>query len=320
MFNYATWAFASTLALNRKYSVRAASRSQARRAQHRQARALTLPQLRRPHSFLTCPAPQKGESPPWQARFPLGGYASPLFPMAVMVSAAPSSRHKPRQPRVLANHMYVVGHSKAEPDENPSPEYRTRVFSGPSSSVPANSRFLAGATSTRRLRKLPLRVFAVPAPLRGMVFQSSEPNLIFPALGCFILSAGGRASVLDSSESPIAYMTPAFSIPSLVDFQRRQMFYCGHWGSTRLRLYTRGFKCIGVRRVNPLLIDCPNIFQPLEKLLRSAALRGRCLPSIGTCTTVSSNAWKSDHRRPTSVFFQPLDPSAAREAPPTAGQ
>ncbi len=88
--------------------------------------------------FLTCPAPQKGESPPWQARFPLGGYASPLFPMAVMVSAAPSSRHKPRQPRVLANHMYVGGHFRAEPDENPSPEYRTRVFSGPSSSVPAN--------------------------------------------------------------------------------------------------------------------------------------------------------------------------------------
>jgi hypothetical protein len=55
LFNYATWAFASTLSLNRKYSVRAASRSQARRAQHRQARALTLPQLRRPPSFSLVP-------------------------------------------------------------------------------------------------------------------------------------------------------------------------------------------------------------------------------------------------------------------------
>ncbi len=84
--------------------------------------------------------PFPGGSPPQAARFPLRRIRLTPFPQSCHgFVLAPSSRQKPRQPRVSANLCCGVFHSRAEPDENPSPEYRPRVFSGPSSSVHPNS-------------------------------------------------------------------------------------------------------------------------------------------------------------------------------------
>ena len=81
----------------------------------------------------------QGEAP-LKARFPLRRIRLTPFPQSCHgFVLAPSSRQKPRQPRVSANLCCGVFHSRAEPVKNPSPEYRPRVFSGPSSSVYTNS-------------------------------------------------------------------------------------------------------------------------------------------------------------------------------------
>jgi hypothetical protein len=131
MRHYATWAFASTLVLNRKYSVRAASRSQARRAQHRQARALTLPKLRRPPSVSLVPhsettkvgfslsaAPQKGKAPLGRPAFPSADTPSPLSPMAVMVVAKEATTTP--APELLLSLSAWGGRVRAEADKKRS--------------------------------------------------------------------------------------------------------------------------------------------------------------------------------------------------------
>ena len=133
-----------------------------RRAQHRQAHrgshclsfvGLILSHLSRSTEEANPPAGRvflSAFSPKKPHSFPMGKPRfAPLPPRRIRLTPfpqschgfvlAPSSRQKPRQPRGSANLCYVVFHSRAEPDENPSPEYRPRVFSGPSSSVPTNS-------------------------------------------------------------------------------------------------------------------------------------------------------------------------------------
>ena len=83
MINYATWAFASTLALNRTRSVWAASRSSVRLCSavpSSQGSApagsprLALPQLRRPPSVSLVPFHRRGKPTLW-AGFPLGVFS-----------------------------------------------------------------------------------------------------------------------------------------------------------------------------------------------------------------------------------------------------
>ena len=217
MRHYATWAFASTLALNRKYSVRAASRSQARRAQHRQAHrgshclsfvGLLLSHLSRSTEEANPPAGRvflSAFSPKKPHSFPMGKPRfAPLPPRRIRLTPfpqschgfvlAPSSRQKPRQPRVSTNLLLWVGVTPPAqgslvlanfaPEASPfskgakMPDLREPR----TGSAPINSRSLPAVSLDRRLRKLPLRVFAVPAPLRGMVFQASEKLLRSAAL------------------------------------------------------------------------------------------------------------------------------------------
>jgi len=107
---------------------------------------------------------------------------------------APSSRQKPRQPRVSTN-LLLWGeslHPRRAPLSLPILRPRIRLFQkaqkcricGNPARAPLQSTAdsLPAVPLDRRLRKLPLRVFAVPAPLRGMVFQASEKLLRSAAL------------------------------------------------------------------------------------------------------------------------------------------
>ena len=118
---------------------------------------------------------------PASPRFPLGLRPHPFSPKLSRFRAV----QKPRQPRGSANLLSWWGHSAREgslvlanfaPEASPFSKsakmpYRREPRTG---SAPNQQPFLAGFTSTRRLRKLPLRGLAVPAPLRGTVFQPSE--------------------------------------------------------------------------------------------------------------------------------------------------
>ena len=177
MRHYATWAFASTLALNRKYSVRAASRSQARRAQHRQARALTLPQLRRPPSVSLIPLHRRGKPTRW-AGFPLGVFSEkasllshgeaplrPASPSAFGLTPFPQSCHgfvleAQTAPAPCFNQSLVVGGvtppaqgslvlANFAPEASPfSKSAKMPDLREPrTGSAPINSRFLAGGIS-----------------------------------------------------------------------------------------------------------------------------------------------------------------------------
>jgi len=111
--------------------------------------------------------------------FPGGSPASPRFPLRRIrltpfpqschgFVLAPSSRQKPRQPRVSANLCCGVVHSRAEPDENPSSDTRkgflwAQLFRSPATAFPRRrAPFDGGFGNFRRCC-----VVAVPAPLPG---------------------------------------------------------------------------------------------------------------------------------------------------------
>ncbi len=250
-----------------------------RRAQHRQAHrsshclsfvGLILSHLSRsteeanPPSgrvFLSAFAPQKPHS------FPMGKPRfAPLPPRRIRLTPfpqschgfvlAPSSRQKPRQPRVSANLCCGVFHSRAEPDENPSSDTRKGF-------------------------------------LWAQLFRSHEqPFLSGESLSAHTVKRYSSFILQRSAFSSAFSIAAAFGkIPPLLR-HRRSGSPAGH-----------GFPIIGKLSLRPFH-EC------------SATLRGRCLPSIGTRTTVSSNAWKSDCRRPTSVFFQPLEMGPPLRGPP----
>ena len=124
-----------------------------RRAQPAPARALARRRASLASSFLTCPAPPKKQT------HPLGGFSSrrllrksltpfpggsppegPLPPRRIRLTPfpqschgfvlAPSSRQKPRQPRVSANLCCGVFHSRAEPLEKVEPGIPAKIFLG----------------------------------------------------------------------------------------------------------------------------------------------------------------------------------------------
>ena len=86
--------------------------------------------------------PFPGGSPPQAARFPLRRIRLTPFPQSCHgFVLAPSSRQKPRQPRVSANLCCGVFHSRAEPDENPSSDTRkgflwAQLFRSPATAFP----------------------------------------------------------------------------------------------------------------------------------------------------------------------------------------
>jgi len=132
--------------------------------------------------------------------FPGGSPASPRFPLRrIRLTPFPQSCHG-----------FVLCRNRASPEVQPiscrggvTPPVRVplslpilrprlrpfqkaqkcRTVGNPArAALPINSRSLPAVSLDRRLRKLPLRVFAVPAPLRGMVFQPSEKLLRSAAL------------------------------------------------------------------------------------------------------------------------------------------
>ena len=191
-----------------------------RRAQHRQAHrgshclsfvGLPLSHLSRsteeanPPSgrvFLSAFSPKKPHS------FPMGKPRfAPLPPRRIRLTPfpqschgfvlAPSSRQKPRQPRVSANLCCGVVHSRAEPDENPSSDTRkgflwAQLFrsheqpflageSATTSSVIFQSSVfrplssdLCALSPAAAFGKVPPLLRRRCAPLRGAVFQPSE--------------------------------------------------------------------------------------------------------------------------------------------------
>jgi len=140
--------------------------------------------------------------------FPGGSPASPRFPLRRIrltpfpqschgFVLAPSSRQKPRQPRVSANLCCGVVHSRAEPDENPSSDTRkgflwAQLFrsheqpflageSATTSSVIFQSSVfrplssdLCALSPAAAFGKVPPLLRRRCAPLRGAVFQPSE--------------------------------------------------------------------------------------------------------------------------------------------------
>lgn len=89
----------------------------------------------------------QGEAP-LKARFPLGGYASPLFPKAVTVSCLLLRRGRNRASPEFQP-ISVVGWFTPEPSPTKTrARILARVFSGPSSSVPTNS--LSSAANLRQ--------------------------------------------------------------------------------------------------------------------------------------------------------------------------
>lgn len=101
----------------------------------------------------------QGEAP-LKARFPLRRIRLTPFPQSCHgFVLAPSSRQKPRQPRVSANLCRGGFTPEPSPSKKSNPEYRLRFFSGLSSSVHPQQPFLAGGYC------LPVGV-AVPPVLR----------------------------------------------------------------------------------------------------------------------------------------------------------
>jgi|GEM_PF-2389626 len=162
-----------------------------RRAQHRQAHrgshCLSFVGL---ILFSLVPFHRRGKPTLW-AGFPLGVFSEkasllshgeaplrPASPSAFGLTPfpqschgfvlAPSSRQKPRQPRVSANLCCGVVHSRAEPDENPSSDTRkgflwAQLFRSPATAFPRRrAPFDGGFGNFRRCC-----VVAVPAPLPG---------------------------------------------------------------------------------------------------------------------------------------------------------
>ena len=301
------------------------------------ARALTRHRASSASFFLPCPDTQKrqthpldgfssrrflrksltpfsGESPA-SPRFPLGrslrSRPHPFSPKLSRFRAAPSSRQKPRQPRVLTIKWGGGGaHSRAEPDENPSSGYLARVFSGPSSSVPANSRFLVGAPSTAPpAEDLPLlrhRRSGSPAG-QGMLGRRTAPHFGDTAFR-YAASYGQPSNVWKKSSAffqPLERFLPTsgseVSRKCFRYFRKKRSdklcpdFFQGS-EKTAAKVPTTG--------KNPL--DFSNVWNRRPKIFQPSETFSRIFPMLGRTRRFSSKA-----RKKSSAFFQPSERAAS---------